>query len=264
MLSRRAFSFRAATLVLAESLVRTPPILASTVTRRCPLEPVAFESGDFLWPKPPGVIIPYEVGRPAQFAAARTIWNEEKARFLQDVSRKNSYFAEGDIEYLRKLTFEEFYRRYDGALGDRQFPQPRGGPIYVGHVALVERPGRDPTLIEAVSDEGGVVRATYSSWLARRAGEKLWWGRVRGFSAEQRAGIAVEAARYLGATYDFWNFDLADTRGFYCSKLAWLCVANALRIAVDGNPNPQRSFWFSPKQLLHCAPVHVLCSPGPY
>jgi hypothetical protein len=58
----------------------------------------------------------------------------------------------------------------------------------------------------------------------------------------------------------FWNFDLADASDFYCSKLAWLSVRDALSFAIDGDENPRRRFWFSPKQLPYLKRIERLTS----
>jgi uncharacterized protein YycO len=92
----------------------------------------------------------------------------------------------------------------------------------------------------------------------------VWLGRVKKISSSYRAKIAIEAKKYIGRPYDFWNFDLNDERGFYCSKLAWMCMFRALGLVIDGNPDPKRFFWFSPKQLLYVNRVARLFDPGPY
>ena len=75
------------------------------------------------------------------------------------------------------------------------------------------------------------------------------------------------ARSQLGKPYDFFNFDLNDDRGFYCSTRRDECVAGA-QIAADGNPDPQRgkSFppWFSPKALISSKRVAMLHSPDEY
>ena len=79
--------------------------------------------------------------------------------------------------------------------------------------------------------------------------------------------------KQLGKPYEFFNFDLNDDSGFYCSKLAWMSVwratsraAQRAPVAVDDNPNPRRSFfdWFSPKQLVNARRVTLLHKPGDY
>lgn len=55
-----------------------------------------------------------------------------------------------------------------------------------------------------------------------------------------------------------------DDSAFYCSKLAWLAAMRSLGFAVDDDPNPKRSFWFSPKQFLYSRRVARLNDPGEY
>ena len=135
-----------------------------------------------------------------------------------------------------------------------------GGGIYVGHVAIVEiDQAGNPWVIEALLDHG-VVRTPYAQWLTSRPGEIVWHGRVRDIPADQLAQIAIESKKYIGRPYDFWNFDLDDDKAFYCSKLVWLSISRSLHFPIDGDPNPKRVFWFSPKQLLYaktiCASIH--------
>jgi uncharacterized protein YycO len=80
----------------------------------------------------------------------------------------------------------------------------------------------------------------------------------------KRAEIAIEARRYVGRPYNFWNFDLADDTAFYCSKLAWLAIYRALGFPIDGVAEPKRSFWFSPKQFLYLKTIARMHDPGIY
>jgi uncharacterized protein YycO len=120
-----------------------------------------------------------------------------------------------------------------------------------------------PWVIEALWAPG-VVRQRYQEWISARSGEVVWHGRLKGAGQQDRSRIAAEAKNYLSKPYDFWNFNLADVSGFYCSKLVWLAVMRSLSIAVDGNPNPTRLFWLSPKQLLYADLVDRLFDPGDY
>jgi uncharacterized protein YycO len=120
-----------------------------------------------------------------------------------------------------------------------------------------------PWVIEALA-ESGVVRHKYDDWLRKRPGEIVWHGRVRELSKTARGQIPIESAKYLGRPYDFWNFDLNDDAGFYCSKLVWMSIWRALGFAIDGNSNSRRTFWLSPKQLLYLKTISRLHDPGPY
>jgi uncharacterized protein YycO len=110
----------------------------------------------------------------------------------------------------------------------------------------------------------GVVRTPYAQWLTSRPGEIVWHGRVRDIPADQLAQIAIESKKYIGRPYDFWNFDLDDDKAFYCSKLVWLSISRSLHFPIDGDPNPKRVFWFSPKQLLYAKTISRLHDPAPY
>jgi len=134
----------------------------------------------------------------------------------------------------------------------------------VGHVGVIEVDDSNvPWVIEALLATG-VVRSRYDQWIAGRPGEIVWHGRIRELPLGDRARIAFEAKRYLSRPYDFWNFDLNDDAGFYCSKLVWLSAWRSLRFPVDGNSEPRRKFWFSPKQLLYARLIIRLHDPGSY
>jgi hypothetical protein len=230
-------------------------------------DPSRFQSGDFIWPKRPGEYVPYQYPprNSESYREDEQRWLEEKNRFLAHVSTAAPHFSAGDIEAIRKLSFPDFLGRYAGDQ-DRQNPYRflSGSGVYVGHVAIIEIDASGQRwVVEALFGQG-VVRQTYASWLGGRAGEIVWHGRVRGYSEQQRSQIPNEAKKVIGRPYDFWNFDLSDDHNFYCSKLAWLSIYRALRIPIDGNPNPKRNFWFSPKQLLYLNTIERMFDPGPY
>lgn len=148
---------------------------------------------------------------------------------------------------------------------DEEYVVKFGGtaPLYVGHVAIVEGSGSEAFVIEALGNRG-VVRHPYKTWLAERKGQVFWHGRINSGTDADRSSIARIAAQHVGKPYDFWNFDLADEAGFYCSKLAWLSIYKALDIAADNRPTAKRLFWFSPKQLMKSPHVKLLLNPGSY
>jgi cell wall-associated NlpC family hydrolase len=227
-------------------------------------DPKQFQSGDFLWPKKPGVFVPYDAGPPRSPDADEEKWNEERDRFVANLATKAPYFTPAQTEKMRRLTYGEFYSRYTGASKGKSAAYSAGGPIYVGHVGIVEiDEAGAPWVIEALWGRG-VIRHSYSDWLAERPGEVVWLGRLTNLPAAQRASIPIEANKQVGKPYDFWNFDLNDNSGFYCSKLAWMAAFRSLNLAVDGNRDPRRFFWFSPKQFLYVPRMVRLIDPGPY
>lgn len=223
--------------------------------------PTKFQSGDLLWPKKRNVYVPYLSGSDADPKEDERQWIADRDSFVADISTTAPYLTATDVERLRTLSFQEFYHRY---VGD-QVPDTPGvyaskGGIYVGHVGIIEiDPLGQPWVIEAISGPG-VIRHSYQDWLDGRPNELVWHGRVR--SDKDRARIAVQAKTYLGRPYKFWNFDLADASSFYCSKLAWLSIRDALEFAIDGKNEPKRSFWFSPKKLLYLDTIERLHEPA--
>lgn len=197
----------------------------------------AFQAGDFLFPKEPDDWVPLKAE-----------WEAMKLEYLRtelDARR---------AQVIEEMDYEEFREYYAGS---------RLGPFYVGHVAILERDeDGHPWIIEAISD--GVLRVPYEDWREERNAEHLWHARLRDFEEKQRAEIAAEARRQVGKPYGFFNFDLEDDRSFYCSKLAWYSVKKKLGLALDGNPDPRRNIWFTPKQMIQLRALELLKDQGEY
>jgi cell wall-associated NlpC family hydrolase len=222
--------------------------------------------GDLLWPKKPGAYVPFDSTAEDDFKIQSDKWYAEKRAYIRQVrgSRDAGPEARQWATELEQMSFEEFLRRYEGD-HDEDYIVKMGGqtPLYVGHVGIVDCSSGEPYVIEALGGKG-VIRGSYAQWLAGRPGQLIWQARFSEGSETQRASIAAKAALYLGKPYDFWNFNLADEAGFYCSKLAWLAIRKALDIAPDDNLNPQRLFWFSPKKLMKSKHLKLLVNPGNY
>src|SRR4051812_34346114 len=103
-------------------LASTGPVNATIGQRSMP-DPNQFQSGDFLWPKKPGVFVPYDAGPPRPADADKAKWYEERDRFIANVATKAPYFTPAQIERLHKLPYEEFHERYTG-------PRRPGGGTY--------------------------------------------------------------------------------------------------------------------------------------
>ena len=164
---------------------------------------------------------------------------------------------------LQGMSYEDFVAFYlDG--------RPLGKPAnfgsaadYVGHVGIVDVVRGVPMVIEAVTGQG-VRRIEYAKWLAERPDELVWLGRLRGLSPAKRQAVAEIAAKNLGKPYDFWDFDLVDDSGFYCSKLAWYSIWFGASLAPDDDSNPDRSIWYSPKALMGSKHIELIVNPGSY
>jgi uncharacterized protein YycO len=170
------------------------------------------------------------------------------------------------VAFLEGLTYAQARRLY---LGHDTPITPMGSnsrfPIYIGHVGTiwVEKDGR-PRVVEATG-QSGVRSIGYPEWLAGyKTGTKVWHGRLKDVSADGRRRVRDAARAFEGRRFEFWNFNLEDATEFYCSKLVWLAIREALNIAVDNQPNPRRWFWFSPKQLMHAERIEVLFCPSSY
>lgn len=264
--SKRRSFLRAATVGISFGL--SPQIFAQEtgVIAKTP-DSKTFQSGDLIWPKRPGEFVPYNSGTVSPYDEEKLRWINERRAFVDKVrsNPKSSQELRQLAADLSLLDFNEFLTLYQA---DQTPGTPReygGGAtvLYVGHVGVISIEDGEPTVVEALWGKG-VVQSKYESWLINRPGAWVWHGRVANRSQDERALIAVEAKKYLQRPYNFWNFDLADASGFYCSKLCWLAIRDALNLAVDDNPNPSRPFWFSPKQLLKARRVEKLFVPGSY
>lgn len=261
-ISRRDFLTTLPTLIVLSQSVAAQP----TETRELPLpNKSTFQNGDLVWPKKPRAIVLYRSGHTGSFEEEEERWIKERDSFLDSLKSRPSHLSASQINELRGLTFREFHARY---AGDQNPDSPgvysSGSGLYVGHVGLIEIDSSGtPWVIEALWGQG-IVRSEYGLWLEGRPGEIVWHGRLRDLGDEERTRIVPEARKHIGKPYDFWNFDLNDDTGFYCSKLVWLSVFRSLGLAVDANQEAKRGFWFSPKQLLYANTIARLHDPGPY
>lgn len=229
-------------------------------------DPALFQSGDLVWPKKPGAYVPYNAGPERLLSADLEQWKADRTRYLDHLAHGASLSPvdEARIDLLSKMDFRDFLAVYEG---DQKPGIPgaySGGGLYVGHVGILEiDESSKPWVIEAVLHDG-VRRISYADWVRARTDQVVWLGRLRDLPAVDRARIPTEARKYLGQPYDFWNFDLDDDAGFYCSKLVWLSIFRSLGFPVDGGKNPRRALWFSPKQLLNVPLMLRIHDPGPY
>jgi uncharacterized protein YycO len=253
-------------LLAAVSLTALPAsTLAQPTTTPSRPNTATFESGDLLWPKTPDQWVPYSSkAGTTDREQDRARWEREKARFLKELEAIPNPTAEDNELYKRisALTFEEFVSSY---LNDNSSVTQLSSraQFYVGHVALLDLSTGTPEVIEALDDKN-VRKTSYANWLVERSSADIWHGRLSNVSPTSRALIPKIAAAWLGTPYDFWNFDLSNERGFYCSKLVWLAAQKASGVNLDDNPNPRRYFWYSPKRCMRSAHISMLYSPGDY
>jgi uncharacterized protein YycO len=227
--------------------------------------PELLQTGDLIWPKKPGAVVPYnsEPGKADKSDAGQ--WKREKEAYLKQLEKKNDLTAEEKARYteLERMTYKQFLARYLDNRSPGQATTYGTGNVSVGHVGIIQIVDGKPTVVEAMV-KPGVRRISYASWIGERPGELIWVGRLKGVSTEQRAAVAETAASYVGRPYNFWNFNLSDTTGFYCSKLAWLSILTGAGFAPDDKPEPKRILWYSPKQLMQSAHVELIVDPGSY
>ena len=229
-------------------------------------DPALFQAGDFVWPKKPGSFVPYNAGSKNSPERDRDNWRQERDTYLGTVGATLTPDAElrQRIQIFRDMDYREFLAVYEG---NQEIGVPgaySGGSVYVGHVGIVDIDGDGiPWVIEALIGKG-VVKTRYVDWLTSRSDEVVWLGRVAQLDGSQRKKIADAASKEIDKPYRFWNFDLLDSSGFYCSKLAWYSAFSSLGLALDANPKSNRVLWYSPKQMLYSATIIRLFDPGPY
>jgi hypothetical protein len=227
-----------------------------------------------VWPKRKGAVVP-KLNQP--MSEEEEAWNAARARLLQEPLSQSGLSAEA-AERLRHMSYREFEALYFAGGGAAEKSFSVGLPdIYVGHVGLIEVDSHGtPYIIEAVPIarlKGTVIRSPYADWLRQHSGMQVWHGRARDVPEDLGRRLIVQAMKQLGKPYEFFNFDLNDDSGFYCSKLAWMSVwratasgSSSTPIALDDNPNPRRPFfnWFTPKQLANSRHITLLHKPDEY
>lgn len=109
-----------------------------------------------------------------------------------------------------------------------------------------------------------MVKISYREFLDRHPEDGIWHGRLKDYTKEDRARVGAYAEIYArdNKPYQFFNLNLADESGFYCSKLPWLCVYKVLNISLDDKSTDGfRLFWFTPKMMLASKAITVLEPP---
>jgi hypothetical protein len=246
-------------------------------------DPANFQSGDFVWPKPSGAFVPY-AGLPPDRSLVQAeelseeVWTAQRIEFVRS-ARLNPPQDPIERAYVQKLaddlenvSYTAFFHSYAADVAPSDFQAMGAGQLlYVDHMAIIDVDERgEPHVIEAVYGKAPrgtslVERLPYTEWLIGRKTPLVWHGRLRGADRIGRQAIAVAAREQINKPYRFFNFDLSDASGFYCSKLAWYATMKATGIALDGKSDPKRFIWFSPLQALkRKSEIEILSSAGNY
>ena len=224
-----------------------------------------FEAGDLLWPKKPGSFVPYNQRVGTGPEQDRQFWEQEKEDFLKRAANGETSLTAEQIDNIRRLDYREFVARYHGnQKPDEPGVYSSGGGLYVGHVALIDF---DDSHRPVGRNRGPMGPRCRSQHLQDVASRKARRGDIAGRLRDHPNLIVQRSAQRRRSSSVtptiFWNFDLNDDSGFYCSKLVWLAIFRRLRFAVDGDMNSKRGFWFSPKQLLYLRPFKEFIIPAP-
>ncbi len=244
-------------------------------------DPQTFESGDLVWPKKQGAFVPY-ASSPEEISVDddEVRWKKERADFIRRARSGALGSTPAEVAYWKRtadkielLDYQSFYHAYAANSSPSAFISYGGGEmLYVGHIGIidVDSVSQQRFVVEAVMGQGAgcehcVSRISYGEWLRSRGDILVWHARLKGKDPAERSAIASAAKKgALSKPYDFWNFDLSDSSSFYCSKLVWWSTMQATGIALDGNAEPKRDFWYSPLQVMKSQYVEVLSSPGIY
>ena len=247
---------------LSQELGKTDAPVAAMKAQLARPDPSTFRAGDLLWPRKPQYYIPYGTQPMGSLKKDKAKWEREKQVFVEQVKKdpRSTEYDRALASRLKELSFEQFHARY---IGDGEGELSAQGWIpYVGHVAMLFFKNDTPWVVEAIP--GQVRTIAYTDWLSERGHEYIWHGRVGNLTDEQRLSVVAEALQQDQKPYEFWNFNLADGIGFYCSKLVWHAMFRAVGLALDDDPEPRRFFWYSPKQMIKSRHIQILYSPGDY
>lgn len=238
--------------------------------------PSTLLAGDLLWVRPPSTCVLYHRVASASDAVAR--WSNAVNNLAVRAKNRNDHFLEAAAQSLSTMTEDQFNYLYLENRPLNTGVRYSGNGLSIGHVAIVGSTSDGLYVIEATTPdssttidileqcfENGVKKTPYSSWIAAHGTDLVWHGRpYPSMSDDKRSQIPIEALKYLGRPYCFDALNMTDISGFYCSKLVWLCIRDALGRYVDDNPDPRRKFWLSPKQILESKNVYVQFNPGHY
>jgi uncharacterized protein YycO len=221
------------------------------------------QSGDLIWPKMPGETIPYKASGETNLTD-RELWELERNQYIATLRSKSSLtdIEIKRIEMLNDMSYDTYMKYFTEDVPVEE-TVPLGEIIGVGHVAIVRIVDGNISIVEAMREKG-VREISYQDWILERRGQIFWHGRLKSLDSTLRANVARLAYEQVGKPYKFFNFNLEDTSGFYCSKLAWLTIRDASNIVADDKPNPNRILWFSPKRLLRSTHIDILQNPGNY
>jgi hypothetical protein len=240
--------------------------------------PDTLRAGDLLWTRAPEKCVPYDKTLNVD-TDAEARWRKMQSDLTQKAKASGDDLLLLATQRLSTMSEDQFNALYLDNQPLDSGVKYSGARFAVGHVAVVGSSPRDGLyIVEATTPDSagaiqileqcfddGVKQTKYPDWIKARSYELIWHGRPYPALADtERAKIPTEALKYLGRPYCFDKLNLSDTSGFYCSKLVWLSIREALNRVVDDDPNPRRSFWLSPKQVLESKNVNVLFSPGEY
>ncbi len=210
---------------------------ATLEVRSQPLRPnpALFQTGDLIWPRASEEIVFFRHDHPpgASWLAQRP--------------------AESDLEAAQRARLNLFER-----------------DIWVGHVGLIDIIDGQPWVIDATTGrsaapfKSGVAMQPYADFLADAAhvNRHIWHGRFRGLTGSQAQAVAQAAKQYLDRPYGLSPLGFEHTDTFYCSKLIWHAVRDALGVEMPTAASSGWPRWFTPWDLMNFEGVELLYQPA--
>jgi hypothetical protein len=239
--------------------------------------PETLRAGDLVWTREPETCIPYS--RPTDAGNDKiNRWKQMQQTLLENAKKKGDKELLEAAQRLQSMSEDDFNAMYLDNQNLDAGVNYSGARFAVGHIGIVGDDQGELYVVEATTPDdaspveifekcfdNGVKKTGYTNWITGNNEKLVWHGRPFPTVPDiDRARIPAKAMNYLGRPYCFDNLDLGDSSAFYCSKLVWLCVKEALTMFIDDDSRHRRSFWLSPKQILESRNVRVLFSPARY
>lgn len=143
--------------------------------------------------------------------------------------------------------------------------------LWVGHVAWIELRDDEPWVVDATPHRSGpaepsrqgVATQTYREFLADSAHTQshIWHGRFRGLKEAQSQALISAAKAYLGRPYGISPFGFELTDDFYCSKLIWHAIRDALGLELKKKWPSAPQPWFTPWDVMNQDSMELLYAP---
>lgn len=220
-----------------------------------------FESGDLLFTKDPTAARAYTLNHSAPPSDDELLWQLQRQSAINRLIEHGNRQDTNAAHLLQRMSYNQFMHYFHTNNRPNSATKYHSATRYVTHVAIIDVDRSDSTyVIEACRPS--VRRIRYETWLAGNACRQIWHARLDSLPPSERSKIASAARRYIDTPYSLLNWDFTDTSSFYCSKLVWVAVHDALDITLDKNiSDPYFFLPMSPIRLLDSKQIVTLQAP---